>query len=54
VVHRALSHPDLRNKTAAGAGANTVQGIPNPDGPQSRVRLRSIRLRSTIQPNYRD
>ena len=54
VVHRALGHPDLRNKTAAGAGANTVQGIPNPDGPQSRVRLRSIRLRSTIQPNYRD
>ncbi len=26
VVHRALSHPDLRNKTAAGAGANTVHG----------------------------
>jgi two-component system, LuxR family, response regulator FixJ len=26
VVHRALGHPDLRNKTAAGAGANTVHG----------------------------
>jgi FixJ family two-component response regulator len=30
VVHRALGHPDLRSKTAAGAGANTVhgQGVP--------------------------
>jgi hypothetical protein len=26
VVHRALGHPDLRSKTAAGAGANTVHG----------------------------
>jgi FixJ family two-component response regulator len=26
VVHRALGHPDLRNKTAAGADANTVHG----------------------------
>jgi FixJ family two-component response regulator len=25
-VHRALGHRDLRNKTAAGAGANTVHG----------------------------
>jgi FixJ family two-component response regulator len=26
VVHRALRHPDLRNRTAAGAGANTGHG----------------------------
>ncbi len=27
VVHRALGHPDLRNKTAAGAGASTVHAL---------------------------